>query len=147
MARRIRVSRRFGRAEQSFFESRWRIQMHPMAPGLYRASDFAEICTETNRTLRGLIDLPSEEGTDAAVTPSHVKVRMVPMPAGLARYAVLYYLSSLVRYRPTQVAINPTQHWLMAAFADQASLPTLQSMLSGITGTWHTYYSPGAFRL
>jgi YaaC-like protein len=144
------VSHRFGRGYQLFFESRWRLPVHPQEPGPHVATDdYAAISAETNKTLRGLIDLSYEEGADATVTPSHVKNRMMPMPAGLARYAAIFYLSSLVRYRPTQVdlANNPRQHWLMSAFADQSAIHMLQSMLSGITGKWHLYYSPGAFRL
>jgi hypothetical protein len=140
---------RRSRERLTFFESRWRLPMRPLGPGRYRGSDQDAVCAATNSALIGLIDLPTDEGIDATLTPSHLRGRLLPMPAGLARYAVMFYLSSLVRYRPSQVdrAINPIQHWLMSAFADQASVHTLQSMLSGITGVWHLYHSPGAHRL
>ncbi len=142
------ISRRFGYGTQSFFESRWQVPVHPLDGGRYSDADFAAICAQTNASLQSFIDLPVEEGSDATLASSHRKDRMMPMPAGLARYAALFYLSSLVRYQPDQVdlANNPEQYWLMAAFADQSALHILQSMLSGITGKWHLYYSPGAFR-
>ena len=142
------TSRRFGYGVQTFFESRWQVPVQAIGTNRYLASVFATICAKTNATLGPFIDLPSEEGADATLTPSHLGNRMLPMPAGLARYAVMFYLSSLVRYKPTHVDLNlnSAQHWLMSAFADQAGIRMLQSMLSGITGRWHIYYSPGAFR-
>jgi hypothetical protein len=141
------ISRRFGYAAQWFFESRWQVPLQPIGPA--GPWDFTPVSAKTNVSLKSFIDLPSEEGSDATLVPSLLNSRMLPMPSSLARYALIFYLSSLVRYRPTQVdlATNPAQHWLMSAFADQAALHMLQSMLSGITGRWHLYYSPGTFRV
>jgi hypothetical protein len=58
------------------------------------------------------------------------------MPASLARYAIMYYVSSLVRYKPSALdrSLRGTQAWLLDAFTYEAALPLLQNALSAIQG-------------
>jgi hypothetical protein len=70
---------------------------------------------------------------DAVLTPS-LRSRALPMPTSLARYALMFYLSSLVRYKPS--ALDPIREsqaaWLFDSFAAEAPLLLLANSLSGI---------------
>ena len=58
------------------------------------------------------------------------------MPAPLARYAAIFYLSSLVRYKPS--ALDPVRQgriaWLFDSFAREAPRRILANSVSGILG-------------
>jgi hypothetical protein len=71
---------------------------------------------------------------DVVLTPSLLKSRELPMPASLARYALMFYVSSLVRYKPS--ALDPIRQaqaaWLFDSFAEESPLRLLANSLSGI---------------
>ena len=64
-------------------------------------------------------------------------------------YALMLYVSSLVRYRPTHLdpQVNGHQAWLLDAFTQQAEIPLLEAALAGILGRPFLFYSKSAFRL
>lgn len=71
---------------------------------------------------------------DFLFNPSMYKSRRFPMPAFLARYAIMFYLSSLIRYRPSRLNPNREQLtvWLLEAFARQSPDYLLANGLEGI---------------
>lgn len=80
------------------------------------------------------IDTAMEGWSDFAFVPSLYKWKNLPMPSYLARYALMFYLSSLIRYRPSR--LNPRREqitvWLLESFARQAPLPLLVNGLEGV---------------
>jgi hypothetical protein len=58
------------------------------------------------------------------------------MPASLARYALMFYASSLVRYRPAMfdAQLFPEQAYLFDAIARECVLPILVDTLSMFEG-------------
>lgn len=97
--------------------------------------------------LRDLVS-PSALGMwDSWLTPSLYKSRMLPMPPALARYAVAYYASSLVRYRPSMFdeQLHPEQAYLFDAIARECALPMLVDTLNALAGP-HEFLADDALR-
>jgi len=143
------VSRRFFAGRFRFFESR---RSHPIAyspqgdilpPGLIPVLD------NVWNALHLIIDEPTVEAYDVFLCPSLFKSRMLPMPASLARYALMFYVSSLVRYKPSQLdpQTYARQAWILDSFTDLAAPLLIRAALSGIEQVPHVYFSEEAFRL
>jgi hypothetical protein len=98
--------------------------------------------------LRGFLDESIDANQDATITPSLYRSRALPMPPSLARYAIMFYLSSLVRYRPSLLDRDSraSESWLFDAFTDQAPINLLRSSLSGIKRVSHRFLPSGALR-
>jgi len=73
---------------------------------------------------------------DFMLSPSLLKSHALPMPPSLARYALMFYVSSLVRYRPS--ALDPIRHpeisWLIDLFVTESPLTFLLDAVIQITG-------------
>jgi YaaC-like Protein len=76
------------------------------------------------------------DGIDGQITPSLYASTLLPMPASLARYATIYYASSLVRYRPSifDARTAPENSYLFDAIARECALPLLVDALSALEG-------------
>jgi hypothetical protein len=70
------------------------------------------------------------------------------MPPSLARYAIAFYTSSLVRYRPSMFDSQHSAHQavLFDAITRELSLPMLQDSFSGLLGQEQFFTAPGAMR-
>ncbi|WP_411699155.1 YaaC family protein [Conyzicola sp.] len=70
-------------------------------------------------------------------TPTLRKSHPLVLPLDLARYAAMYYLSSVVRYKPA--ALDPVsqgaQAWLMDSFTREVPSDLLANMVMGVRGT------------
>jgi len=99
--------------------------------------------------LRDVLSAPSDEFFDAWITPYLLDTRAVALPASLARYALLFYASSLVRYKPAMfdAQLHPEQALLFDAIARECALPLLMDTLSGLERTDHVFEASGSFRL
>src|SRR4029453_17307614 len=96
-------SRRFGSGTFTFLEARKKHpSLSPVGSGLTDI-DVSPVISDLWGSLRDVIDEPSVEGFDALLCSSLYKTRILPMPASLARYALMFYVSSLVRYKPSQL--------------------------------------------
>jgi hypothetical protein len=139
------VTKRANFEGPSFYESRQKITA--TAPAIV-GPDIVQIRNATWNNLRGYIDDGEDDVCDALLAASFSGVKLQPMPPALARYALMYYVSSLVRYKPEQLdpRVNPEQHWLLAAFVDQARTQLLRSALSGIRNVRHLFYSTAIYR-
>lgn len=90
--------------------------------------------------LRGSLGMNVEdairEAAEGVLTAGMYKSRFTPMPGALARYAVMFYVSSLVRYKPS--ALDPIRQadaaWLLDSFTKEAPLEMLVSAFGGIMG-------------
>ncbi|QIB44569.1 YaaC family protein [Streptomyces aureoverticillatus] len=73
---------------------------------------------------------------DGILCPSFYSGRVFPMPPSLARYAVTYYASSLVRYKPSvfDFQLYPEQAILFDAIARECALPMLVDTLAALEG-------------
>lgn len=77
-----------------------------------------------------------------SVTPSHdaeivgdmYKSSNLVMPSSLARYVLSFYLSSIVRYRPSKLdaRLTPLATWIADAFTSQAPIFMLRDAVGGI---------------
>jgi YaaC-like Protein len=141
------VSRRYSAGTFIVFEARRRHQLQ--VPGSFGGADLDEVLQTVWRTFRGILDEPTIEGYDALICPSLFKTRELLMPSSLARYALMFYVSSLVRYKPSQLdpVSMANQAWLLNSFTDQAAPLLLQAALSGIEQKPMLFQSAGAFRL
>lgn len=85
---------------------------------------------------------------DVIVTNNVHKSKPLVLPLDLTRYAATFYLSSVVRYRPTKLdpKDEPIQAWLMDVYATEAPVPLLASALEGISGEV-TVFEPTGFRI
>ena len=82
----------------------------------------------------------------AHAAPSRLKTKFDALPPDLARYAAIFYLSSLVRYKPSRLddSGRSEARWILESFSAEAGLHLLSAALKGITGTLHTFLSPEA---
>jgi YaaC-like Protein len=141
------VSRRYSAGAFTVFEARRRQQLQ--TPGTLSGADLAVVLETVWLTFRGVLDEPTIEGYDALICPSLYKTRELLMPSSLARYALMFYVSSLVRYKPAQLdpVSMANQAWLLNSFTDQAAPLLLRAALSGIEQTTILFQSAGTFRL
>lgn len=134
---------------EKFFEGRRRYPAHPDADGRIPNEDYYAASRGTWAELRPIIDEPAEESDDGAICSSLYKARMLSMPPSLARYALMYYASSLVRYRPSHLdpQLRGKEAWLLESFTNEAPIRLLRSALSGIDQRLYFFYPRGSFRL
>jgi hypothetical protein len=99
--------------------------------------------------ISNILSRTTHESFDAWVTPSLYSRDFIPMPASLARYALMYYASSLVRYRPSMLdpQLFPEQSYLFDAIARECAIPMLIDTLSELEGQDQIFIAPGAYRL
>lgn len=85
------------------------------------------------------------ENVDFTLSPSLLKSRALPLPPDLARYALMYYASSLVRYKPA--ALDPvrqaSQAWLLDSFTRETPIFLLGNALAGIQNYQLTFETAG----
>jgi YaaC-like Protein len=143
------ISRRFGRSQQAIFEGRAKFAAVPDGSGNYAPGDFTRVQNNTWQSLNGIVDESVEEGDDASLSVGMYRAKLMPMPPSLARYALMFYVSSLVRYKPDQLdpRTHAQQQWMLAAFTKQSANHLVHAALSGIRSRHHQFYSRGAFRV
>ncbi len=126
----------------TFYESRARIPL--LADGEMDPATWDIVLS-----LNSILGMTTDEEIDAFVAPSLYRTRMLPMPPSLARYALTYYASSLVRYKPQMFDGRsfPEQAYLFDAIVRELALPMLQDVLSAIQGRPAIFQSKGSLRL
>lgn len=101
------------------------------------------------QSLSDILGLRTDEMADFVISPYLFKTRKLPMPPSLARYAVSFYASSLVRYRPQMFdfQLYPQHAYLFDAIARECALPMLIDTLSNLDGVDHLFFSSGSLRV
>lgn len=99
--------------------------------------------------IRGILSMRINETADVTISPSLYKTKMIPMPSSLARYAIAYYASSLVRYKPSvfDSQIHPEQAYMFDAVARECALPMLIDTLTGLEGKEQYFFAGDSFRV
>jgi hypothetical protein len=94
-----------------------------------------------------VFDVMVDGAADAIFTP-YLPNKLV-MPPSLARYAVTYYASSLVRYRPSAFDADrsPEQAYLFDAVARECALPMLIDTLTQLEGRPQLFFPGGSLRV
>ncbi|MFG5723360.1 YaaC family protein [Streptomyces murinus] len=95
-----------------------------------------------------IISRRTSEMSEASLSPSLYESKMMVMPPALARYAVTYYASSLVRYKPSSFdfQLYPAQAILFDSIARECALPMLIDTISGLEGRDHLFNSSASLR-
>jgi hypothetical protein len=118
---------------------------HPehTVPGIF-VSDADRVAEVRYAELRGVVDIDIHRGELAILTPSIDDHDFVPLPASLASYALMYYISGIVRYKPYRLYSeeNGRERWLFDAYIQQAPVRLLMAALNGISGQ-HNLFSQG----
>jgi hypothetical protein len=85
----------------------------------------------------------TDEQFDAFLAPSFYKDRLLVMPPSLCRYAISFYASSLVRYRPSMFDSEkyPEQAYMFDAIARECALTMLIDTLAGLEGREQFYHA------
>lgn len=98
--------------------------------------------------IRDILSVSFGGASDGVLTPSLYESKLLPMPVSLARYAVIYYASSLVRYRPSifDSLGAPENAYLFDAIARECALPALLDALSGLEGQAQVFYGDDFIR-
>lgn len=98
--------------------------------------------------IKDLIGLRTDENFDAWFVPFAYKSKQIVMPPSLARYAITYYASSLVRYKPSvfDVQLYPEQAYLFDAIARECALPMLIDTFSALEGRDQLFYATASLR-
>lgn len=142
------VTRRFIGGGFEIFQSRTVLPRRDPG-GLVWSDDYGSVAVDTWERLRAVMDFSVDTSYDALLCPSLFSSRLLPMPASLARYALMFYVSSLVRYAPSKLdpSTQANQAWLLDSFTHESRIPLLCNSLNGISGKHHFFYERGAFRL
>ena len=125
-----------------FYESRKKI---PRAS----PSTFTPASVDIAAPLRPFLGLRSQEEFDAWLSPSLFKTKLLPMPPSLARYALTYYASSLVRYKPQMFDghVFAEQAHLFDAVARELALPMVADVLAAVVQQPVFFFSSGSLRI
>ncbi|MFF4013960.1 YaaC family protein [Streptomyces sp. NPDC001843] len=117
-----------------------------MGFAIYQARRTAPHLADGSPDLSGALDITwqmkdilasrDEAFFDGILCPSFYSSKLFPMPPDLARYAVTYYASSLVRYKPSvfDFQLFPEQALLFDAIARECALPMLIDTFSALEG-------------
>jgi hypothetical protein len=99
--------------------------------------------------LKDILSHRTEDIYDSWVTPYLYDTRPLALPASLARYALLFYASSLVRYKPSMFDAQayPEQGLLFDAIARECALPLLIETLVGLERRAQFFYAADSYRL
>lgn len=91
---------------------------------------------------------PVRMHADFALVPTVTKSSAFVIPLPLLRYALMFYLSSLVRYEPVKLDSNleGAQSFVMDSFVHEVPLGLLAAALDGITGRL-AYFDPSHMRV
>jgi hypothetical protein len=141
---RFGISRRSG--AMAFYESR----AFAFPPGDLAAQGLRSVDAEKETwRIKDLLERTGFGMWDAWLSPSVYRTRMMPMPPALARYAVSFYASSLVRYRPSlfDLDTSPEQAFLFDAVARECAVPMLVDTLRALSATEYVFLADDAFRL
>lgn len=120
------------------------ITTRPVGSGAATEQDVFRMASDTWRSLTPFIEESTYANYDAFLSLSLFKSRTLPMPPSLGRYALVFYLSSLVRYQPSRAdrRTTPTWGWMLEAFVEQSAMPLLHNALSGLLGKPHRFLAP-----
>lgn len=90
---------------------------------------------------------PLNQHGEFVLTHTIKKSDPLVMPLDLVRYLVMFYLSSLVRYKPTTLdpVTQGEQSWLMDSIAKEVPLNLLSGAVMGLAGRTH-YFENSGFR-
>lgn len=140
------LSPRFRAPRFRYFESRFSVPL--VGNAVERSHRRREVQTETWSRLRKLADDSRGGWGDLLLGTSLYKTRLMPMPPSVARYAVMFYASEVVRYRPARFdpVENASAAWLLEAFTPQGAIASLVSSLCAIDRRLYQFTSPSAFR-
>lgn len=136
------ISRRLPQKVPRFYLSTATIRLS--ADGSYNPADVNTLIQPLNDVLY----VPGFGDSDAYIAPYFSKSSATVMPPALARYAVTFYASSLVRYRPAAFDANqfPEQAYLFDAIARECAVPMLIDVLTAIEGQQQLFFPQGSLR-
>lgn len=91
---------------------------------------------------------PVDRRSDFVLTPTIYKTTSTILPLSLVRYAAMYYLSSLVRYKPASLdpVSQAAQAWLMDSFVREVPMSLFAGLLMGILNR-SVYYEAAHYRV
>jgi hypothetical protein len=141
---RFAVSRRWGGMD--FYESNATV---PYAPASDQERHEAMLkAADLTWSIRDVLGFAPVGMWDAWLAPSLYRTKMLPMPPALARYALTFYASSLVRYRPSMfdTQVSPDQAYLFDALAREAAIPMLLDTLTALTRTDYQFWAQEELR-
>ncbi|MFZ2228592.1 MAG: YaaC family protein [Candidatus Nanopelagicaceae bacterium] len=100
------------------------------------APDFVTAGMQFEKLLRPYLSEPIAYPAEFMITQSIYKSKSLTIPLSLIRYAALFYLSSLVRYKPAAIdsLYEPEQAWLMDSMSREIPLNIIIGLLMGIRG-------------
>lgn len=95
--------------------------------------------------LSGIVEPPAF-GFEGLLLPSISDTELVPLPSGLARYAAMFLVSSLVRYAPAtlQPDEHPRQAYYLDTFTRQSPVRLLADFASNMVSPALNYYDTAA---
>lgn len=98
-------------------------------------------------SLTSHVSEPISVPADFILTHTLHKSKPLIVPLPLARYAAIFYLSSLVRYKPAALdrVHEGVQAWLMDSLTNEVPLNLLINSLNGIQGE-PLYFEPSGYR-
>lgn len=112
------------------------------------APDFTAAGMQFERLMRSYLSEPIAYPAEFMITQSIYKSKPLTIPLSLVRYAALFYLSSLVRYKPAAIdsIYEPEQAWLMDSLSREIPLNVIIGLLIGIRNC-SIQFEPAEYRI
>lgn len=132
-------------ANMRFFQGTFTVPVFPTAASL---ATTIPIILEIQKRIGKSIQVSNMSSFDAEFVDSMYLSKSLLMPSSLARYCVAFYLSSLVRYRPSRLDVraSPMESWVADAFTDQVPIWMLRDALNGFERSSYRFGSMHAVR-
>lgn len=101
-----------------------------------RLQEQHDMCRHVWADFHPFIDHSTLPAWDAFLCPSLYKSQTLPMAASLARYVAMFYLSSVVRYRPDLLDDRDfaLDAWFSNRLPKESAIHLLLNAISGIEG-------------
>lgn len=135
------LTTRFGIPDHAFYESDATHRLPPSPRDELSIDQLWPAGPRLHSLLREVLDDSFDEYADGVLCPSLFKSRICTMPGTLSRYALMFYVSSLVRYKPSHLdrSQKSAEAWLFDAFTPQAAPLLLHDFLNGISGMLYQF--------
>lgn len=121
------------------YQPAWMLQSRAVFPRSAPGADAPDAVEVANVQRSGLDLIRQLQGVSVhgydEWAGSLLRSRWLPMPPDLARYAAMFYCSSVARYRPSMLLEEDSgASWVLDAFVAEARIHVLRAALPGVTG-------------
>jgi hypothetical protein len=117
------------------------LESRPLTSDTIYVNEAVEFIQRCFNHIAPMLDVSTQTGEYSIFAPSIETDELLLFPSSLASYAAMFYVSSIVRYRPYRLhsGTSGLLRWLLNAYVEQAPIRLLLAALNGISGQQHLF--------